>query len=110
MSEKITQMVPTYIWIAIEFLNISTYLFTLSDADIAVALVIPSFARLSRMFSRLADRSMMFSLSLELDSPLSVLSALASEAPLLAGLLLARGSLGLAADMFGLGGTELGAA
>ena len=90
-------------------LTLSTTVFTLSDADIAVALVIPSLARLSRMFSKLADRSMMFSLSLELDRPLSVLSALASVAPLLT-LPLARGSLGLAADMFGLGGTEVGAA
>ena len=52
---------------------------------------------------------MMFSLSLELDSPLSVLSALASVPPLLT-LVLATGSLGLVDDMLGLGGTEVGAA
>ena len=52
---------------------------------------------------------MMFSLSLELDSPLSVLSALASVPPLLT-LVLATGSLGLVDDMLGLCGTEVGAA
>ena len=80
----------------------------------ADALVSPSLEMLTRRFSRLWERSTRLSLSLELERPLSVLSALLS-APLVAALLVlgpgeAEGSLGLAADMFGLGGTELGAA
>ena len=88
----------------------------MSEADIAVALVSPSLLILVRRFSRLCERSTRLSLSLELDRPLSVLSALLS-APLLAVAALldlgpgeAEGSFGLAADMLGRGGTELGAA
>ena len=80
----------------------------------AVALVRPSLLMLVRRFSRLCERSTRLSLSLELDSPLSVLSALLS-APLLAALLdlgpgEAEGSFGFVADMLGRGGTEFGAA
>ena len=88
----------------------------MSEADIAVALVSPSLLMLVRRFSRLRERSTRLSLSLELERPLSVLSALLSAPLLLAAALLdlgpgeAEGSFGLAADMLGRGGTELGAA
>jgi len=75
----------------------------------ADALVRPSLLMLMRRFSRLCERSTRLSLSWELERPLSVLSALLS-ALLVFGPGEAEGSLGLAADMLGLGGTELGAA
>jgi len=54
---------------------------TLSDADMAVALVMPSLLRLIKMFSKLCEKSTRLSLSYEEDRPLSVLSARASELP-----------------------------
>ena len=81
-------------------------LITFSEAVMAEVLVIaPSLARVSRIFSRLTERSRTASLSLDEESPLSVLSARASPA-----VLDLSWSLGLVDDMLGLGGTELGAA
>ena len=56
-------------------------LITLSEADMAVALVMPSVLSPTRRFSRLCEKSTRLSLSCEDDRPLSVLSALVSELP-----------------------------